>query len=91
MPCCLLAVALVVPRVTLFGMALTGYASRAFQGWLWPVLGFFFMPYTTCAYAIAMNEAGGFRGWTMVLLVFAVVLDLGGHGGVAGSKRRKSK
>jgi len=83
MQCCLIAVALCVPRVALIGMVILGYAQRAFEGWLWPVLGFFFMPYTTCAYAIGMNEKGGFEGWSLILLIVGVVLDVSGHGGGA--------
>lgn len=87
MPCCLLIVALFVPRITLIGMCLTGYAQQAFEGWLWPMLGWLFMPYTTCAYAIGMNEHSGFRGWSLALLIFGVILDVGGHSGSAYTRR----
>ena len=82
MSCCLLLILTVfLPRVALVGMALFGYAQQAFAGWLWPVLGFLFMPYTTCAYVIAMNEAGGVQGWGLALLIVGVVFDMGGPRG----------
>ncbi|MBX7255979.1 MAG: hypothetical protein K1Y02_06425 [Candidatus Hydrogenedentes bacterium] len=89
MPCLVVLLALIVPRVTLFFMWITGYTGRAFETWLWPLAGFFIMPYTTCAYAIGMNSTGGFRGWTLVLLIVAIFFDLGGHGGSARHTRRR--
>jgi hypothetical protein len=81
MPCCLLTLTALFPRVALILMWLAGYGGRAFETVVWPVLGFVLMPYTTCAYAIGMNEAGGFRGWTLVVLIVAVILDIGNHSG----------
>ena len=89
MPCCLMIVMLCVPRVTLFVLALTGYAGRAYDSFVWPFLGFFFMPYTTCAYAVGINENGGFKGWSLVLLIVAIVLDIGHHGGTAASRKKR--
>lgn len=87
MPCLLVIVALIVPRITLFVMWLVSYTSTAFETRLWPLLGFFFMPYTTCAYAIGINENDGFRGWSLALLIVAVLFDLGGHGGTVQQRR----
>lgn len=88
MPCFFIAVGFFVPRIALFLMLLTGYAGQAFASLLWPVLGFFFLPYTTCAYAIGMNTAGGLDGWPVIMLVIAVLLDFGVVGGGASSARR---
>jgi hypothetical protein len=89
MPCCLITVMAFFPRVALVIMWLGGYTISAFQTVLWPLLGFFFLPYTTCAYAIAMNETGGIRGWTLLLMIVCVILDFGhlGGGGAYSSKR----
>lgn len=89
MPCLVILLALIVPRVALMLMWLTSYTSHAFETRIWPLLGFVLMPYTTCAYAIGMNTAGGFKGWTLLLLILAVVFDLGGHGGGARQTRRR--
>lgn len=83
MPCCLMAVAAFFPRVALFIMWLTGYGGRAFETVLWPLLGFFFMPFTTCGYAIAENSFGGVDGMGLALVIIGVILDLGSHGGGA--------
>ena len=88
MGCCLGILALVFPRATLVIMLLVGYTFTAFETRLWPLLGFIFLPYTTCAYAIAMNELGGTRGLGLVLVVIGVLLDLGTHGGSARSGGR---
>jgi len=80
MPCCLAVLAVMFPRFALFVMWLTGYGGAAFETVLWPLLGFFFMPFTTCGYAIAMNEAGAIEGWGLAILIIGVLLDVGGHG-----------
>src|SRR5689334_10729446 len=94
MPCLLALVALLVPRlvlvlVWLFG---NGYLGRAYQTVIWPMLGFFFMPLTTLAYAFGMNSnRGSVSGYYLALVVLAVLIDLGllGGGGRAGRRRRK--
>jgi len=83
MPCCLMIVAAFFPRIALFVMWLTGYGGEAFKTALWPLLGFFFMPFTTCAYAIGMNEHGSIDGWALALVIIGVLFDLGSHGGGA--------
>lgn len=90
MPLVLGCLALFFPRmvVALVGI-FTGYFGRAFHGeWWWPLLGFFFMPFTTLAYAAAINEGGGVRGVYLVLVVIAVLMDLGVIGGSAKSRRK---
>ena len=88
MPCLLVAAAAMAPRLALFLMWLFAYTATAFETRICPILGFFFMPYTTCAYAIGMNESGGFKGWSLVLLIAGVLFDLGSHGGSARTTRR---
>jgi len=81
MPCCLLALAALFPRVALVIMWLVGYGRLAFDTAIWPVLGFFFMPFTTCAYAFAMNEFGGAQGLGLALIILGVIFDIGSFGG----------
>ena len=48
MPCLLVVIALMVPRVTMICIfLLTQWFQAAFTNLVWPVLGFLFMPYTT--------------------------------------------
>jgi hypothetical protein len=89
MPCLLVLIGLLIPRVTLFFMWIVGYTTTAFESYLWPLLGFLFMPYTTCAYAIGMNANGGFHGWSLVLLILAIIVDITNHGGSGRAYRRR--
>jgi len=92
---CLVAlVSLITPRVVLAVMWLTDYTTRAFESGLWPTLGFFVLPTTTVAYAIARNELAtrgeiGLAG--VLVIVVGVLVDLGGLGSGARSRRWKRR
>lgn len=89
MGCLWLILAMAVPRLALVILWLTSdYVGRVFQSALWPILGFFFLPTTTLAYAFAMNSNGSVNGWYLVLVVLAVFWDLGHSGGSAQRARR---
>jgi hypothetical protein len=84
---CLFAVfALITPRFILFITWLfTDYLNTAISsGWL-GLLGFFFLPTTTIAYAIAKNEfttiTGGIEAAGILVIVLGVLLDVGLLGG----------
>ena len=89
MGCCLGIVALAFPRLALILMWLSDYTETAFKTALWPLLGFFFLPYTTCAYAVAINQFGAVEGWGLALIILGVFLDLGSHGGSASTGIRR--
>jgi hypothetical protein len=90
MPCLILLLALLAPRITLvFVWLLSGYLDRAYDTAIWPILGFFFMPVTTIAYAVARNEGGGIHDGWIALYVLAVLLDLGVIGGARRRQRRR--
>lgn len=93
MPCCLLLVlAFFGPRVAIVLLALfSTFFERAFDGLILPVLGFFFLPFTTLAYAFAINSRGEVAGFHMVLVVLAVLIDLGAFGGGARERSRRSQ
>lgn len=92
MPVILGCLALFFPRLVIAALAIfSDYLGRAFGGeWWWPLLGFFFMPFTTLAYAFGMNHGGGIRGLYLVLVVVGVLLDLGVIGGGAKARRSRS-
>jgi hypothetical protein len=91
MGCLLLILGLITPRFVLFVLwVFTDYLSRGYGSWFWPTLGFFFLPTTTLAYAIAQNAFHGVRGWGLLLVVLGVLLDLGFVGGGARNRRRRS-
>lgn len=90
MGCVLGCIALAFPRLVLFGIFLmSNYLGRAYETTIWPVLGFFVMPFTTLAYAWAVNTNGTVTGVYLVVVVIAVLMDLGsnGHGASEGRKR----
>ena len=89
MPCLLGLIGFFFPRIILIVLWLIDYTPRAFQTTLWPVLGFIFMPFTTLAYAFAINSNGSVTGMYLGLVIFAALLDLGVIGG--GSRRVKKK
>ena len=91
MPCFLLFIVLLFPRVTLLLLWLfSGYLQRAFgSGLLDPVLGFFFLPLTTLVYAWETNNHMPTTGINLIWLLIAVIIDLGGLGGSAHRQSRR--
>jgi hypothetical protein len=89
MPCVLGCIALVAPRLTIVLVVIfSNYIGRAYGSLLWPLLGFIFMPLTTLAYAWAINSRGSVAGVHLVVVI-AVLMDLGLIGGSAKSRRRR--
>jgi hypothetical protein len=85
LPCLLLFVILLFPRVALVLMWLfSSYLQRAFHGGLiLPVLGFLFLPLTTIVYVWEINNHMPTAGINLLWLLIAVIVDLGGLGGGA--------
>jgi hypothetical protein len=79
--------ALAMPRVALVLVWLfSSLLQTSFTTILWPVLGLIFAPLTTLAYAYALQQSGGsISGFWLVVVVLAVLIDLG----LLGSSRRK--
>ena len=68
----------------------THYLQRAFHnGLLIPVLGFIFLPLTTLAYAWMFSTGRPLEGINLIILIVAVVIDMGGWGG--GEYHRRSR
>jgi hypothetical protein len=68
-----------VPRIALVLLFLfSNYLQRAYHALLLPLLGFLFLPLTTLAYAWMMNTRQPIAGINLVILIVAVVIDLGG-------------
>ncbi|MFY9726577.1 MAG: hypothetical protein WB579_02755 [Bryobacteraceae bacterium] len=89
MPCLLLVLVLAFPRIVMVAMFLfSTYLQRAYHGILVPALGFVFLPLTTIVYAWLTNTHREMVGMNALILVIAVVIDLGGLGG--GARHRRS-
>jgi len=89
-PCLFVVLAAFFPRLVLFLLWLfsPGFFSPEFDGqFLWPALGFLFLPFTTLMYAAFYDPAmGGLAGPGVIAVVVAVLLDLGIVGGGARSR-----
>ena len=89
MPCLVVVIALISPRLALVVMAiLSDVLSRAFDGILLPLLGFFLLPWTTLAYALVWNHGTHeVRGFEWFFVVLAFLFDIGAVGGTARGRR----
>jgi hypothetical protein len=91
MPCLLVILVLAFPRIVLACLFLfTNYLTNAYHGLLIPVIGFFFLPLTTLAYAWMVNSHQTIAGVNLLILVIAVVIDLGGLSGGEYHRRRNN-
>jgi len=60
--------------------------SAVFPSIIWPILGIIFLPITTLIYVLVFP--GGISSLDWVLIIVAVIIDLGAYGG--GIKSRSS-
>jgi hypothetical protein len=89
MPLVVGCLALLAPRFAIvLVVLLSDYIGRAYDSMLWPLLGFLFMPLTTLAYAWAINSRGSLEGLQLVIVIIAVLMDLGVIGGSAANRKR---
>lgn len=78
LPCLIGCLALFAPRIAIaLVVVFSDYLGRAYDTILWPFLGFLFLPLTTLAYAWAINSRGSVSGFALVVVVLAVLADLG--------------
>jgi hypothetical protein len=90
MPCLIVILLLAFPRIALvLTFLFSNYLQRAYHGLLLPLLGFIFLPLTTLVYAWMVNTAQPIAGINLIILVIAVVVDVGGLG--SGEYHRRSR
>jgi hypothetical protein len=90
MPCLLVIVVAAFPRVVLVLMfLLSTYIQRAYHDLLIPLLGFFFLPLTTIVYAWMVNTRMPLEGINLLIMLVAVIVDIGGLGGGEYHRRRR--
>ena len=90
MPCLLVIGILAFPRIVLILMWLFSHIlDTAYHGLVIPLLGFIFLPITTIVYAWMIANHLPIEGFNLVLIVIAVLLDAGSHGGAGYSRRRR--
>ena len=90
MPCLLVLLALLTPRLVVFLLWLfTGWFDGLFPSPLWPILGFVFLPTTLLWYTAVQHWFGGVWSlWPVVGIVIALMIDVSP---VGGSRRRRSE
>jgi hypothetical protein len=78
MPCVLVALALLTPRLAVaFLWFFSHWLDGLFSSLLWPVVGFIFLPTTLLWYSAVHHWFGGaWTLWPIVGLVVALVIDL---------------
>ena len=90
MPCLLVVLVLAFPRLVLVLMFFSShYLQRAYAGSLLPLAGFFFLPLTTIVYAWLVNSRLPIDGIYLLILIVAVIIDVGGLGGGGWNRRRR--
>jgi CDP-diglyceride synthetase len=89
MGCLLVLIAAISPRLALVLVWIfTNLVDRAFEGFLLPLLGLIFLPFTTLIYVLAYRPAVGVSGWGWFFVFLGLLVDLGSYGGGAYSRRR---
>lgn len=90
MPCLFLIIVLAMPRLAIVLLFLfTNFFSRAYDSLVFVFLGFIFLPLTTVAYAWAINVHHGVDGLYLIVVVVAVLVDLGLVGSGEAARRRR--
>jgi hypothetical protein len=91
MACLITLLALLTPRVALvLVVVFSDFIGRAYESCIWPLLGFFFMPLTTLAYAAAINwNEGSVSGFYFFMVLLAAMIDLGTFGSGRLARRRQ--
>jgi hypothetical protein len=84
MPCLLLLIALIAPRVLVFALWLIGWFQGVFPSIMWPLLGFIFLPMTLLWYTtVAHMYHGEWGPFQFIVMVIAIAID------VSPAKRRR--
>jgi hypothetical protein len=90
MGCLLLLLASFAPRVVLVLLWIfSNLVDRAFSGFLIPLLGLIFFPYTTLFYVLSWSPVGGVTGWGWFFVACGFVCDVGHWAGSSYSGRQR--
>jgi hypothetical protein len=90
MGCLLVLLASFAPRVALaLVWIFSNLVDRAFSGFVVPLLGLIFLPYTTLFYVLAWSPVGGVNGWGWFFVTSGVVFDIGHWAGSGYTGRQR--
>lgn len=81
----------VSPRLGVVALwLLTDWIERAFSGgWVLPVLGIIFLPWTTALFTVGFIIGDGATPWGWVGLIIGLFMDVALHAGSATMGRRR--
>lgn len=81
MGCLLLVLVIISPRLAMLLLWLvTDWVDRAFNGWLIPVLGIIFLPWTTVLYTVGYVLSGDAAApWGILGIFIGLFLDVALH------------
>jgi hypothetical protein len=93
MPCLLVILALMAPRVVILLLWLfSSWFTGVFDTILWPILGFLFLPTTLLWFTAVHHWFGGtWSLWPVLGLVVALLIDLSPAGGRRRTRVRRDR
>ena len=83
------AVALAPRIVIIFAWLFNDRWTAVWEGvsWIWPTLGFVFVPYTTIMYVLSWNAVTGISGWDWMWIGLGFLLDIWKWAQIAANRR----
>ena len=89
--CAFVFAALFGPRVGIVLLWLfTDRMTRAYETGLVPVLGFFFLPWTTFLYGLVQGGGGAVGPLGVLAIVIGLIVDIVTHMSAFGARRRRA-
>jgi hypothetical protein len=89
MPCLLAVLVLLFPRVAIVVLWLfTNFFSGVYENVLIPLAGFLFLPVTLVAYTWLVKDKYPVDAFFLIVMIVALVIDLGSFGGGWRHRRR---
>jgi len=75
--------------VALWWLLDQSWFNRIYDTFIWPFLGFLFLPFTTLMYTLVATPNLGITGWNWIWVVLAAVIDITTYaGGGYGNRNR---
>ncbi len=89
--CCLFAALVTLgPRFALLLIWIFGErVDRAFDSWVWPLLGLIFLPWTTLAYLLVWT-VGGVSGAAWLVVALGLAADIATYASRSASQRYRT-
>jgi hypothetical protein len=89
MVCLFALMAAFAPRLmVLLLWIFTPLVNRAFDFWLWPLLGLVFLPITTLMYVLAVGPLGPADVWGWLMVFLGLLVDLRSYADAHANRAR---